>query len=353
MRAAAPEALLMVDCVTSLGGEQVSPTEWSIDYAYSCSQKSLGCPPGLEPVHGVAARARTGRATARRPSRSSFDIDLLEKYWVERPMTYHHTMPILQYYALYEGIRLALEEGLENRWARHEDAGRYFQDADARRAATRSCRPRPPARGAHRRSTCPRASTARRSRRRILREHNIEVGGGLGPKAPPIWRVGLMGVNANRETADRVLAAFDAVLPPRRPPMAAKDRLTAASSPSPARTCGRWRRPPTLGADVVFLDLEDAVAPDDKEQARANVIEALRRPRLDAARAVSVRINGLDTHWCYRDVVDVVESARRRARHRAGAQGRRARPTSSSWRRCWIRSSSATAGSRAGSASTS
>ena len=54
-------------------------------------------------------------------------------------MTYHHTMPILQYYALYEGIRLALEEGLENRWARHEDAGRYFQAADARRAATRSC----------------------------------------------------------------------------------------------------------------------------------------------------------------------------------------------------------------------
>jgi alanine-glyoxylate transaminase / serine-glyoxylate transaminase / serine-pyruvate transaminase len=48
---------------------------------------------------------------------------------------------------------------------------------------------------------------------RFLREFNLEVGGGLGPTAPPIWRVGLMGVNANRETADRVLAAFDAVLP--------------------------------------------------------------------------------------------------------------------------------------------
>ena len=48
---------------------------------------------------------------------------------------------------------------------------------------------------------------------RFLREFNIEVGGGLGPTAPPIWRVGLMGVNANRETADRVLGAFDAVLP--------------------------------------------------------------------------------------------------------------------------------------------
>ena len=49
MRDAAPDALLMVDCVTSLGGEQVSPAEWGIDYAYSCSQKSLGCPPGLSP----------------------------------------------------------------------------------------------------------------------------------------------------------------------------------------------------------------------------------------------------------------------------------------------------------------
>ncbi|HLH64906.1 MAG TPA: CoA ester lyase [Solirubrobacteraceae bacterium] len=67
---------------------------------------------------------------------------------------------------------------------------------------------------------------------------------------------------------------------------------------------------PTLGADIVMLDLEDAVAPDDKERARANVIDALRE--LDWSRcSVSLRINGLDTHWCYRDIVDVVEQAGR------------------------------------------
>jgi len=61
-------------------------------------------------------------------------------------------------------------------------------------------------------------------------------------------------------------------------------------------------------ADVVFLDLEDAVAPDDKEQARKNIIEALND--LDwSGKTVSVRINGLDTHYMYRDVVDVVEQA--------------------------------------------
>ena len=64
----------------------------------------------------------------------------------------------------------------------------------------------------------------------------------------------------------------------------------------------------TSPADVVFLDLEDAVAPDDKEQARKNVIEALND--LDwSGHTVSVRINGLDTPYMYRDVVDVVEQA--------------------------------------------
>jgi malyl-CoA/(S)-citramalyl-CoA lyase len=59
-------------------------------------------------------------------------------------------------------------------------------------------------------------------------------------------------------------------------------------------------------ADVVFLDLEDAVAPDEKEQARKNVIEALHE--LDwTGKTVSVRINGLDTQYMYRDVVDVME----------------------------------------------
>ena len=67
---------------------------------------------------------------------------------------------------------------------------------------------------------------------------------------------------------------------------------------------------PGLGADVVMLDLEDAVAPDDKPQARRNVVTALRE--LDwTGCCVSVRINGLDTHYCYRDVVDVVEQSGR------------------------------------------
>ncbi len=61
-------------------------------------------------------------------------------------------------------------------------------------------------------------------------------------------------------------------------------------------------------ADVIFLDLEDAVAPDDKVQARENIIKALQE--LDwGDRTISVRINGLDTHYMYRDVVDILEQA--------------------------------------------
>lgn len=211
LRSTAPETLLMADCVTSLGGEEIAPVEWGIDYGYSCSQKSLGCPPGLSPF-SMSPRAVDVARGSKRPAPYSFDVDLLEKYWVERPVAYHHTMPILQYYALYEGIRLALEEGLGDRWARHEDAGRYFQSQMRERGFTFLSDPD------HQlwelsAIDVPDGVDGKQIQGRILREHDIEVGGGLGPTAPPIWRVGLMGVNADRETADRVLDAFDAVLP--------------------------------------------------------------------------------------------------------------------------------------------
>lgn len=211
MRASGSEALLYADCVTSLGGQQVEAAGWGLDYAYSCSQKALGCPPGLAPVT-ISERAIQAMQRHQSPVPYYWDFEELAKYWIDRPVTYHHTMPILQYYALYAGVKLALDEGLEARWARHTDAGRYFQDeirargfellADAGNQLVELTAVK-----------VPEGVDGKAVQTRLLREHGIEVGGGLGPKAPPIWRVGLMGVNANREAADRVLAAFDAVLP--------------------------------------------------------------------------------------------------------------------------------------------
>ncbi|MFL5737610.1 MAG: HpcH/HpaI aldolase/citrate lyase family protein [Actinomycetota bacterium] len=90
--------------------------------------------------------------------------------------------------------------------------------------------------------------------------------------------------------------------------MAVRNRLHRSELAVPGTNVRAMEKAPTLGADMVFLDLEDAVAPDDKEQARANVIDALTSHDWSAC-AVSVRINGLDTHFCYRDVVEIVEAA--------------------------------------------
>jgi malyl-CoA/(S)-citramalyl-CoA lyase len=89
---------------------------------------------------------------------------------------------------------------------------------------------------------------------------------------------------------------------------AQRQRLHRSELAVPGSNVRMLERAPRLGADIVMLDLEDAVAPDDKPQARLNIIDALRE--LDwSACSVSLRINGLDTHYCYRDLVDVVEQA--------------------------------------------
>jgi alanine-glyoxylate transaminase/serine-glyoxylate transaminase/serine-pyruvate transaminase len=204
------EALLMADCVTSLGSMELEPKRWGVDYCYSCSQKCLGAPPGISPVT-LSPRAMERIRGRRRPMPFSFDFELLERYWIERPVTYHHTVPSLQYYALFEGLRLALEEGMEARWARHAEAGGHFQRGIQERGFELLAEPEVQL-AALSAVRVPEGIDGKEVQHRLLREHGIEVGGGLGPDAPPIWRVGLMGVNANVETADRLLEAFDAVL---------------------------------------------------------------------------------------------------------------------------------------------
>ncbi|HEX3872987.1 MAG TPA: alanine--glyoxylate aminotransferase family protein [Solirubrobacteraceae bacterium] len=207
---AGSETLLFADCVTSLGAISVEPELWGIDYCASCTQKGLAAPPGMSPV---AASPRAVARFAARTTPVSFNADLLllADYWTKRPLTYHHTAPVLHIYALHEALRLALDEGWDARLARHADAGGYFQ------AGLRDRGLRTIADPAHQLPQLtavriPDGVDAKLVQSRLLREHRIEVGGGLGGAAPPMWRVGLMGENATRETADRLLDAFDAVL---------------------------------------------------------------------------------------------------------------------------------------------
>ncbi|MDX6550645.1 MAG: alanine-glyoxylate transaminase / serine-glyoxylate transaminase / serine-pyruvate transaminase [Gaiellales bacterium] len=213
------DVLLMADCVTSLGGIELEPERWGVDYCFSCSQKCLGAPPGISPV-SLSPRAMERIAARRAPVPFSYDFELLARYWIERPATYHHTTPNIQYYALYEGLRLALEEGLEARWQRHLDAGTYLQ-AGLRERGYRMLADAELQLPQLTAVTVPEGVDGKAIQMRLLREHNIEVGGGLGPDAPPIWRIGMMGTNAHRETADRLLEAFDAVLTPPRSAVAA------------------------------------------------------------------------------------------------------------------------------------
>lgn len=204
------DTFLFADCVTSLGAIPLAFSEWGVDFAYSCTQKALGAPPGMSPI------AFSERALARARTRAgqvpfSFDIGLLLDYWVRRPITYHHTAPILHIYALYQALRHALEEGLENRWERHAQVGAHVREAVAARGFELIADPahQLPHLNAVR---VPAEIDGKRVQGRLLDEHNIEVGGGLGPDAPPMWRIGTMGTNATIEVADRVFAALDAVL---------------------------------------------------------------------------------------------------------------------------------------------
>jgi len=212
------DALLMADCVTTLGGARIDFDAWGVDYAYSCTQKCLGAPPGMSPV-AVSRRAMERIAARSTPVPFSLDLGLLRAYWIDRPAAYHHTAPILHVYALHEVLRQTLAEGVEARCERHERAGRRFA-ARAEEAGFEVL-----ADERHRLAPLtalrvPEGVDGKDVQRQLVAEHGLEVGGGLGAATPPIWRVGLMGPNATEETADHVLAALTGVLESRRVPVA-------------------------------------------------------------------------------------------------------------------------------------
>jgi alanine-glyoxylate transaminase/serine-glyoxylate transaminase/serine-pyruvate transaminase len=209
------DLLVFADCVTSLGGCELEPERWGIDACVSCTQKCLAAPPGMAPI-SLSERAVARLRENRSPAPLSLDLEEIARYWLERPAPYHHTAPILHVYALHEALRLVLEEGLEARWQRHLEAGRHLQQALRERGLELLADPR------HQLPQLtavkvPEGVDGRAVQHRLL-ESGIEIGGGLGPSAPPIWRIGLMGENATVETAERVVEALDAVLAPRSVP---------------------------------------------------------------------------------------------------------------------------------------
>jgi len=200
------DALLLVDCVTSLGGIPVLIDEWAVDIAYSGTQKCLGVPPGLSPVT-VSDRAM--ERLVETPQSWYLDLNMIKDYVSgDGARAYHHTAPISMLYALHAGLGVVIDEGLQQAWERHQSCGDELH----------RCLPELGfelwAQEGHR---LPELTTVSipdglddvEGRQHLLNRYGIEVGGGLGPVAGKVWRIGCMGHTAQMRNVKMLLGALE------------------------------------------------------------------------------------------------------------------------------------------------
>lgn len=224
------DALLMVDAVTSLGGNEVAFDRWEADYAYSATQKCLGGPPGLSPI-AVSDRAINAIHKRREAPYSWYlDMKLLGSYWGwEGQRAYHHTAPVSMILALREGLRQVLTEGLAERFERH--AGNARALCSGLEALGLDCVVAPEHRLAQITVVrIPEGIDDMQVRQRLLRGYGIEIGGGLGEFGGKVWRVGLMGESSKSEYVLALLSALENILPELGFEVATGSGVSAASA---------------------------------------------------------------------------------------------------------------------------
>lgn len=201
-------ALLLVDAVTSLGGLPLEIDKWNVDACYSGTQKCLSCPPGLSPV--TFSDAAVAKMDARKSKVTSWylDLSMLRNYWGS-DRVYHHTAPINMTYAINESLKIIIEEGLENRFARHalnhqalraglESMGLSYIPSESLTTLN----------AVH----VPESVDDAAARKALLNEFGIEIGAGLGPFKGKAWRIGLMGTSSTRRNVLLVLGALENIL---------------------------------------------------------------------------------------------------------------------------------------------
>lgn len=205
------EALFLADCVTSLGGQPVNLDARGIDIAYSCTQKCLAGPPGLSPISFSEGAVEVIKNRKTKIQSFYMDATLLAEYWLGDTRKYHHTVSMSMIYALREALRVVIEEGLPDRYQRHE------HNAAALIAGAEAIGLQPAATPNHR---LPMLTTLLipdgiddvTIRKRLIQDYNIEIGGGLGIFAGKAWRIGLMGDAANQQNVLLVLNAIEKLL---------------------------------------------------------------------------------------------------------------------------------------------
>jgi alanine-glyoxylate transaminase/serine-glyoxylate transaminase/serine-pyruvate transaminase len=202
--------VVIVDAVTSLGGLPVNVDERGIDICYSGSQKCLGVPPGLGPITVNSGAEEMLRKRKIKVSNWYLDLMLVQAYWGSERI-YHHTAPISMNFALYEGLRMVAEEGLEARYNRHLENARLLWDGleelglqllvplEFRLPSLTTVR-------------VPEGIDEAQVRAHLLQEYNIEIAGGLGELKGRIWRIGLMGYSSRKENIILLLGALQRLL---------------------------------------------------------------------------------------------------------------------------------------------
>jgi len=200
-------ALVMADCVTSLGSIPINTDKTGIDIAYSCTQKGLSCPPGLSPMF-LSQRALDWLSTRRTTPRTWYlDLKLIRDYTTVSHR-YHHTAPISMFYALREALAVIAEEGIQNRWDRHlrchkifvkavEAMGLCMHVAEGHRIWTLNT------------VVVPQGINDTKVRERMLNEQGIEIVGGFGPLAGKVFRIGIMGPLATEDNVNFLLREFN------------------------------------------------------------------------------------------------------------------------------------------------
>lgn len=203
-------ALLLVDCVTSLGGLPVEIDRVGIDAAYSGTQKCLSCPPGLAPVTFGPRALEAMDARKGKVSSWYLDVSMLRNYW-GGDRAYHHTAPINMNYGLHQALRRALDEGLEARFARHQLHHSALKAGLAAMGINYSV-PEGQQLPMLNSVLIPDGVNDVEVRSQLLNEFGIEIGGGLGPVKGKTWRIGLMGEAAKKSNVILFLGALEQCL---------------------------------------------------------------------------------------------------------------------------------------------
>ena len=204
-------ALVIADCVTSLGAMPVELDAVGIDVAFSCSQKGLSCPAGLSPLSFSARAWEQLEKRSDTPFTWYFDLRLLANYF-HPPHTYHHTPSPPLYYAMHQALAAIEEEGLRNRWNRHLRAGQKLT-ADLEKVGFVPFVKEANQRIWHLTTVVPPAGVNEAElRQKLLEKHGIEVASGLGRLAGKILRIGTMGPLASDAGVDHLVDAIQASL---------------------------------------------------------------------------------------------------------------------------------------------